>query len=88
MTSLNNKIKILATLWMEYRDEEALEDFIEYNDIGLPLAYFIDSEIVDISPRAEIYMNETFTLLLTALGIHDTGFDNLTQLLEMSEANN
>jgi hypothetical protein len=85
MTSLKNKISILAELWMDYRNDENLQDFVEYNDIGLPLAYFIDTQIVDISPRAEIYMDETFELLLKSLDLKDVGFDSLDAILGQAE---
>lgn len=84
MTTLTNKIKILAELWLDYRGHEELSDFIDYNDVGLPLAYFIDAEIVAITPKAEVYMDETFYLLLGALGVDDTGFENLNDILEVS----
>jgi hypothetical protein len=44
--SFENKVSILAELWMNYRDDEELQDFIEFNDLGLPLAYFLLHEIV------------------------------------------
>jgi hypothetical protein len=81
MTSLENKINVLAELWLDYREDENLQDFLEYNDIGLPLAYFISSQIVEISPRSEIYIDETFHLLLKSLELEDTGFNNLTEVL-------
>ena len=30
----SNKVSILAELWMNYRDDEQLKDFVEYNDLG------------------------------------------------------
>jgi len=85
MTSLKNKISILAELWMDYRNDENLQDFVEYNDIGLPLAYFVHTEIVDLSPRAEIYMDETFELLLKSLELKDVGFESLDSILGQAE---
>ena len=32
---------------MEYRDDVEFKDFIEYNDLGLPLAYAIAEGIVE-----------------------------------------
>ena len=87
LTTLTNKIKILAELWLDYRDHDELEDFINYNDVGLPLAYFIDAEIVSLTPKAEVYMDETFHLLITALEVEDTGFETLTDILELSSTN-
>ena len=79
------KVNILSELWMNYRDEENLRDFIEYNDLGLPLAYAIASNVVDISPRAAIYIEETFNLLLESLEIEDTGFANLDEMFEEAQ---
>lgn len=68
---------------MNYRDDEEFLDFIEYNDLGLPLAYALSNGIVDMSPMAESFINETWDLLLSALGVEDTGFENLDDLLDM-----
>lgn len=85
MTTLpQNKIKILSELWMKYRDEEAFEEFLDYNDIGLPLAYFIDSEIVTASPRADLYLTESFDMLIASLELEDEGFETLDDMLDKS----
>ncbi len=82
MTTAENKIKILSELWMDYRDEEGFAEFVEYNDIGLPLSWFIYSEIVTPTPRADIYITETFDMLLASLGLEDaTGFESLEEML-------
>jgi hypothetical protein len=83
-TSTDNKAQILADLWMNYRDDTEFTDFIEYNDLGLPLAYAISTGIVAMTTQAEGFINETFELLLAGLGIEDTGFEDLTEMLELS----
>jgi hypothetical protein len=81
-TPFSNKCEILADLWMDYRLDEDFKDFIEYSDLGLPLAYAIANGIIDTSEMATDYINETFDLLLSALDVkEDTGFDNLGELL-------
>ena len=55
--TFQNKVTILAELWMNYRDDDELKDFIEYNDIGLPLAYLLMNEIVLPSDESAIYIN-------------------------------
>lgn len=84
MTNSQTKIEILSEVWMKYREHEAFDDFIEYNDIGLPLAYFIASEIVNPTPRADLYISETFDMLLASLELEDKGFENLEQMLDSS----
>jgi hypothetical protein len=70
---------------MNYRDDEEFTDFIEYNDLGLPLAYMVQSAIVKIEKTGEAMINETFDLLLGAVGVDDQGFETLDDILGMEE---
>jgi hypothetical protein len=67
MTHFSKQCEILSQLWMDYRHDEDFEDFIEYNDLGLPLAHFIHEDIVKPTPQAELYVGETFNLFIAAL---------------------
>ena len=68
----SKRCAILSQLWLDYRDDVGLKDFIEYNDLGLPLANFIHEEIVSASPKAEIFITESWDLFCAALGIDDS----------------
>lgn len=87
MTEFDTRCQILADLWMNYRGDEGFESFIEYNDLGLPLAYLISSDIV--KPNAELatgFINETFELLMAALELEeDFGFASLDEMLSSIE---
>jgi len=85
-SDFNDKVKILSDLWMNYRDDEEFEDFCDYNDIGLPLAYFVSSNLVTLSDIAEIYINETFDLLCAALSLPN--IETYTSLEEMFALSN
>ena len=78
---MQNKITILAELWMNYRDDEELNDFIEYNDIGLPLAYLLMNEIVLPTEQSAIYINETYDLFVSSLTIEDRPWESLDEML-------
>lgn len=85
-TTFDNKIAILADLWMIYRDEPEWKDFIDFHDLGLPLAFMLDNNLIyrnTISNQpAEELINETFALLLKGLDIaEDTGFDSLDDIV-------
>ena len=75
------KCKVLAELWFHYREDDEFKDFIEYNDLGLPLAYAIHNGIVSITNKATKFVDETFDLLLTALEVEDKGYEDLEHLL-------
>jgi hypothetical protein len=87
-TTPSNKAFILADLWMNYRQDEEFQDFVEYNDIGLPLAYMIANNIVEANPLANKFVEETFDLLVSGLGIEDEGFENLDEMLGMDLTDN
>jgi hypothetical protein len=85
-TSITNQCQILADLWIDYKTEQQFQDFIAYNDLGLPLAYAVSTEIVPLTPTAEIFIKETFEVLLIALGLTDDedGFDSIDDILSLA----
>lgn len=81
MTTFENKCAILAEIWISYRNDENFEDFIAYNDLGLPLAYMIDTEIVAKTDKCVPFIEETFQVLLDGLGEEDEDWQSLEDLL-------
>ena len=84
-TAYTDKCSILAELWLNYRSDEQLTDFVDYNDLGLPIAYAIDNDIVKSTEMAQRFVEETFDLLLASLKIEDTGFENLDDMFLVSQ---
>lgn len=85
-TTFENKALILGQLWLNYKSDDELADFFEYNDLGLPLAFAFAEGIINSTPTLEQYINESWFLLLEGLGIEDIGFEDITDLLEEEEA--
>jgi hypothetical protein len=85
-TPFSNKCEILGELWLKYRgDYPEFEDFIDYNDLGLPIAYAISNNLVKSTDLAKAFVEETFDLLLAGLGVDDEGWENLDELLSLSD---
>ena len=80
-TKFKHKCDILADLWLNYKEDSELADFIKYNDLGLPLAYAINEGIVEKTALAKNFVDETFELLLSSLGLDDAGYHLLDELL-------
>ena len=80
-TKFKAKCDILADLWVGYKGDPEFEDFIHYNDLGLPLAYSISTDIVEKTPKAKIFVEETFDVLLASLGLDDDGYTSLDEIL-------
>lgn len=85
-TTFENKCAILADLWLNYKDNEELEDFVEYNDLGLPLAYCIHTKLADVTDDGISYVEETFNLLCKGLDVDlDAEYESLNELMELQE---
>lgn len=81
-TNFEDKALILGQLWINYKGEDEWADFMEYNDLGLPLAFAFAEGIVNHTVTLEQYINETWDLFLEGLGVEDTGFESIEDLLD------
>lgn len=85
MTDFNDQITILAQLYANYKEDKGFKDFVEFNDLGLPLAYFTAEGLAVPSEDGMRYISETFELFVGSLGIDDTGFTSLEEMLNTIE---
>jgi hypothetical protein len=84
-TTFENKTSILAQFWMDHRNTESFEEFILYNDLGLPMAYAFAENLAKPTETGKEFINETFALLLGLLDIEDDGYETLEDVLEAGE---
>ncbi len=82
MTDFSNKIDILGDLYANYRSDEDFKDFIEFNDLGLPLAYLTREGLCEVSDDGERYISETWELFVKSLGIEDIGFNDIDEMFQ------
>jgi hypothetical protein len=81
MTDFTKVCEILGSLYANYKDDDELDDFIAFNDLGLPLAYFASENLCQVSDDGGRYITETWLLFLASLDLEDTGWDSLEQML-------
>jgi hypothetical protein len=81
-TTFESKSLILGQLWINFKTDDEWMDFMVYNDLGLPLAFAFAEGIINHTPTLEQYINETWDLFIEALGVQDTGFDSINELLD------
>ena len=81
-TEIASKCDILTDIWINHSNNEWFEDFIEINDLGLPMAYFISNGIVEATPLAIEIIDVSFADLLELLEIEDTGFKVLSDIVK------
>ena len=81
LTNFESICSILGELWMDYKSDKYFKDFIEYNDIGLPIAFLVDNELVEPTELAKQYVYETWDIFLAALEVkEDLGWESLEEL--------
>lgn len=84
-TPFSDVANILSDLWMNYREEEAIQELFAYGDLGFPLSYAIAEGIVEETILAEQYIREVWILFLGMLDLEDNGeFILLEEVLEAS----
>ena len=80
MTDFYTKCQILGQI---YRDDiEEFKEFMEFNDLGFPLAYFNAEHLALPSVDGMRFVEETWELLLAEMDVDDTGFEDLDHLIE------
>lgn len=83
LTTFESMCSILSELWMDYKTDKFFKDFIEYNDIGLPIAFLIENELVEPTELAKRYVYETWDIFLAALEVsEDVGWTSLEELFD------
>ena len=77
-TDFSDKCAILNDIWINYSNHEFFEDFVEVNDLGLPMAHFISQGIVESTPLAKELIEQSFADLLELFEYEDEGFESLS----------
>ena len=85
MTDFSNICIILADLYSDYKEDPGFREFIEFNDLGLPLAYLEKENPCNVTGDGEKYIAETWQLFLASLNLEDEGFESLDEVLAAAE---
>jgi hypothetical protein len=76
-----DKAGVLGQLWIEFRGDEDFSDFIEYNDLGLPLAYMVAEGLVkECSPVGEDIIEETYKMFMALLELEESDLEVLEEI--------
>jgi hypothetical protein len=85
MTDFSDVCNILGELFSQYKEDKDFKDFIEFNDLGLPLAYLTRENLAVPSDDGARYIMETWEIFLHGLRLEDTGFSDLDSVLDSAD---
>ena len=75
-----NKTGVLGQLWIDFREDESFSAFMDYNDIGVPMAYYVAEGLVkDLTPLGEQYIEESIDMMFNLLEITEAEVDELEE---------
>jgi GTP-binding protein EngB required for normal cell division len=81
-TNFYNKCSILSDLWLYYRDNENLKDFIRINSAGFAFAYLVNESDVEISDEEKEYVDKAYKMFCYLLGIDaNKEYDSLDEMM-------
>jgi hypothetical protein len=79
--NLADKAGLIGQLWIEFRADEDFSAFMEYNDIGCPMAYMVAEGLVkELSPVGEEMLAETFKMFIDLIEVTEEEIDLLPEI--------
>ena len=85
-----DKTGILGQLWIDFRDDDNFSAFMDYNDIGVPMAYYVAEGLVTgLTDLGQQYVEESIDMMFKLLEITEAEVDeldeiNLTEVLNLA----
>jgi hypothetical protein len=65
-----DKAGVLGQLWIDFREDEDFSEFMNYNDMGLPMSYMLASGLIkELTPLGEQYINESFDMFINLIEV-------------------
>lgn len=88
-THFSNRCQVLHDFWLFYKDDpdkgEAWDNFFDWADIGLPLAYMITEGIVTLKKGNENFIDEVWEALCGMLQVDpDANYSGVDELFAAS----
>lgn len=85
-THFSDKCIILHDLYLEHHDDPEWEDFFYMNDLGVPLAIALNMGGAVPNDMGIAWIDDAFASMCEALGIEDTGFSTIDEMMEAGYA--
>ena len=86
ISPFNKRLTILSDVYLHYREDDEFKEFADYNDIGLPIAHLVHTGLVTMNKEGEIYIEETYDLLISAMGVDPEGnYETIEDMLQFME---
>jgi hypothetical protein len=73
-----DKAGVIGQLWIEFRNDEDFSAFMDYNDLGCPMAYMVAEGLIkELTPVGEEMISETFKMFLDLVNVTEEEVDSV-----------
>ena len=73
-----DKTGAIGQLWIEFRNDEDFSAFMDYNDLGCPMAYMMAEGLIkELTPIGEEMITETFKMFLELVNVTEEEIDSV-----------
>ena len=73
-----DKAGVIGQLWIEFRNDEDFSAFMDYNDLGCPMAYMVAEGLIkELTPIGEEMISETFKMFLDLVNVTEEEVDSV-----------
>ncbi len=74
----SDKAGVIGQLWIEFRNDEDFSAFMDYNDLGCPMAYMVAEGLIkELTPVGEEMITETFKMFLDLINVTEEEIDSV-----------
>lgn len=85
-TPYTDRREILSELWVSYKDEGFFKEYIKENDLGLPLAFAKENNLIGVDTVETVNLiNESFENMLALLDLNDEGWVSVDHMIYASD---
>lgn len=85
MLSIEDKARIISQMVHAYSDQEELEEFFRFNDVGIPLAQSVNYGLCTLLEEGVEAVEETWVYLCTMSGKdpYSDEYENIDDVLDI-----
>lgn len=76
--NFSEKASVISSLWLEFKEDEDFSDFMEYNNVGCPLAYASTQGLIaQLTPQGIEIVEETFNQFIDEINVSEEEIDEV-----------
>ena len=82
LTAYRKKQGVVAACWISVKEYEEWAELVKYGDLGFPLAYAAETDLVELSEAGQEFVVELYNMILQTLELPDKDYESWAEINE------